>query len=84
LLLAPDTERLAQLDLDVRMVVADTPGVRILGLRSWHGSSATVAEYLWRLHPGFVLTHLGSTLIPREGPICGLSAALECPMLVVR
>jgi hypothetical protein len=48
------------------------------------GGTAVLAEALRELAPGFVIAEHGGLVVPREGDLRPLGAALSCPLLVVR
>lgn len=84
LLVANDEARLSELDGQVRLVLGERADLKILRAGAAHGSPLGPAEALRRLKGGFVIAELGGLLVPIAGDLAHLTAALECPLLVVR
>jgi hypothetical protein len=84
LLIAPDEERLAQMDGEARLVVEDREGVHIQFAAVARGEAAVIAETLRRLNGGIVLCQFGGLVVPDEGDLRPLASALECPLFLVR
>ena len=47
-------------------------------------AAEAVAETLRRLKGGFVISQFGGLVVPAEGDLKALAAALDCPLLLVR
>lgn len=84
LLIAPDDERLAWMDSEARLVVEGREDVRIQYATVVRGAAAVVAETLRRARGGFVIGQFGGLVVPDDGDLRPLLAALECPLLLVR
>jgi hypothetical protein len=84
LLIAPDEERLAQMDGEARLVIEAREGVRIQSAAVAHGAAAVIAETLRQLRGGIVICRFGGLVVPDEGDLRPLASALECPLLLVR
>ena len=84
LLIADDETRLGELDGQVRLALDPRSDLQILRAAPAHGSPLGPAETLRRLGAGFAIAQLGGRLVPLQGDLGHLAAALECPMLVVR
>jgi hypothetical protein len=84
LLIAPDEEQLARMEGEARLVVEAREDVRLECAEVAHGEAAVVAETLRRLKGGFVICQFGGLVVPEEGDLRPLAAALECPLFLVR
>ena len=84
LLIAEDAYKGHWMEGQARLALGDTPAIRIRLGADARGSGAVVAEDLRRLDPGFVIAQFGGMLIPREGDLKHLAAALECPLFLMR
>jgi hypothetical protein len=84
LAIAATGELVHELEGQARLLVARQDGVRIAGLVVHSGAEAAVAETLRRLHSGFVVAQFGGLVVPAEGDLKPLAAALECPLFLVR
>jgi hypothetical protein len=84
LLIAEDIERAHAMEADARLAVAEHEGVRIELSEVARGEAAVIAEALRRLRGGFVICQFGGLVIPDEGDLRPLAAALECPLFVGR
>jgi hypothetical protein len=84
LLAAAGEADLAQMEGEARLVVEDREGVRIEPVAVARGASASVAEILRRLNGGMVICQFGGLVVPDEGDLRPLAAALECPLFLVR
>jgi hypothetical protein len=84
LLVAPDEEQLQRMDGEARLVVEGRKDVRIEAAAATRGEAAVIAEALRRLRGGFVICQFGGLLVPDEGDLRPLAAALECPLFLVR
>lgn len=58
--------------------------VRMACCLSPEGAAAAIAEEMRRRKAGFIVAEPGGVLVPAEGDVSHLAAALECPMLIVR
>jgi hypothetical protein len=84
LLVAASQADLAQMEGEARLVVEDREGVHIEPVAVARGASASVAETLRRLNGGMVICQFGGLVLPDEGDLRPLVAALECPLFLVR
>jgi hypothetical protein len=84
LLVASDEERLQWMDGQARLFVEARDDVRIASAEVHHGEAAVIAETLRRMQGGFVIGQFGGLVVPDEGNLRPLSAALECPLFLVR
>jgi hypothetical protein len=84
LLIGSDAERLQAMESDVRLVMEAREDVRIELAQMARGATAAVAERLRRLRGGFVICQFGGSVMPEEGDLRPLGAALECPLFLVR
>jgi hypothetical protein len=84
LLLATHEEQLAHMEGQARLLVAGREDVRIELAEIDRGEAAVMAETLRRLRGGFVIGQYGGRLVPDEGDLRPLLAALECPLFLVR
>jgi hypothetical protein len=84
LLVAPDEERLAQIDGEARLVVEAREGVRIQWAAVARGEAAVIAEALRQLRSGMILCQFGGLVVPDEGDLRPLASVLECPLFLVR
>lgn len=84
-LIAEGAEHLHWMEGQARLLLGARPSVRVTALAELaHGTSAVVAEALRRLKGGFVISPLGGLVVPSEGDLKPLAAALECPLFLVR
>jgi hypothetical protein len=84
LLVATGEDQLAQMEGEARLVVGGREDVRIALAEIDRGEAAVMAETLRRLRGGFVIGQYGGILVPDEGDLRPLLAALECPLFLVR
>lgn len=84
LLVASDHERLQWMDGQARLVVEARDDVRIASAEVAHGEAAVIAETLRRMQGGFVIGQFGGLVVPDEGNLRPLGAALECPLFLIR
>lgn len=84
LLLATQEDQLAHMEGQARLVVGGREDVRIELAEIDRGEAAVMAETLRRLRGGFVIGQYGGLLVPDEGDLRPLLAALECPLFLVR
>jgi hypothetical protein len=84
LLIADDEYKGHWMEAQARLALGDTQSVRIRLASDPRGSGAVIAEDLRRLDPGFVIARFGGMLIPAEGDLKHLAAALECPLFLMR
>ncbi|MGH6816440.1 MAG: hypothetical protein ACREC6_12120 [Hyphomicrobiaceae bacterium] len=84
LLIGENEEWLLWLDGQARLALADMREVRIVHAEVAHGEEAVAAEALRRCASGFAIGQFGGLLVPDEGGLRPLAAALECPLLLVR
>ena len=84
LLMATREEQLAQMEGEARLVVGGREDVRIAMAEIDRGEAGVMAETLRRLRGGFVIGAYGGLLVPEDGDLRPLLAALECPLFLVR
>jgi hypothetical protein len=84
LLLATHEELLADMEGQARLLVGGREDVRIELAEIDRGEAAVMAETLRRLRGGIVIGQYGGLLVPDEGDLRPLLAALECPLFLVR
>jgi hypothetical protein len=84
LLVGPGEDELAQMEGEARLVVEDREGVHIELAAVARGADAAMAETLRRLRGGMVICQFGGLVVPDEGDLRPLAAALECPLFLVR
>jgi hypothetical protein len=72
------------LDGQVRLALGDQSRARLLHCRTDQGAPAALAEVIRRLRGGFVIGHFGGLLVPADGDLRDLVAALECPLFLMR
>ena len=58
--------------------------MRINSAEVARGEAAVIAETLRRLQGGFVIGQFGGLVVPDEGDLRPLGAALECPLFLIR
>ena len=83
-LIGDDADALEALEGQVRLVLGADESVGIVKAEAAHGAPAGPADTLRRFNGGFVIGQLGSRLIPADGDLRHLAAALACPLFVVR
>lgn len=84
LLMAPDVRLLANMDAAARLALLDRDGIRIEHAIVGRGMAGVAAEALRRQGAGFVVCQFGGAVVPAEDDLGPLTAALECPLLLVR
>lgn len=84
LLVAAGEADLARIEGEARLVIEDREGVRIELAAVARGADAAMAETLRRLRGGMVICQFGGLVVPDEGDLRPLAAALECPLFLVR
>ncbi len=84
LLIAEDEYKGHWMEGQARLALGDMQSLRIRLGSDPRGSGAVIAEDLRRLDPGFVIAQFGGMLIPKEGDLKHLAAALECPLFLMR
>jgi len=82
--IADDEERLHWMEGEVRLLLGDRRDAQITVPGSAQGAAEVVAEVLRRLQGGFVIGQFGGLVVPWDGDLRALAAALECPLLLVR
>jgi hypothetical protein len=83
LLAAEDRQRLDWMEAQARLVMGEALGVRADGVLVGRGVGV-LAEQLRRQMPGFVITRFGGLVLPEGRDLKPLTAALDCPMFLVR
>ncbi|HEY7548492.1 MAG TPA: hypothetical protein VH913_03120 [Hyphomicrobiaceae bacterium] len=84
LLVGPGEDDVERMEGEARLVVEDRQGVRIERAAVAHGADAHMAETLRKLEGGMVICRFGGLVVPDEGDLRPLAAALECPLFLVR
>ncbi|RTL66705.1 MAG: hypothetical protein EKK41_17915 [Hyphomicrobiales bacterium] len=84
LLVAPDAQRLHDMEMSARMALAGREKLRIDHAIVSREAPAVAAEALRRQAGGFVICQFGGAVVPDEGDLSPLAASLECPLLLVR
>lgn len=84
LLVAAGEDELERMEGEARLVVEDRPGIRIERAPVRRGADAAMAETLRKLKGGMVICQFGGLVLPEEGDLRPLAAALECPLFLVR
>jgi hypothetical protein len=84
LLVAASQDELERMDGEARLAIEDREGVRIEWAVVARGATAAIAETLRRLRGGMVICRFGGLVVPEEGDLSPLAAALECPLFLVR
>ena len=84
LLVGASEDELERMEGEARLVVEDREGVRITRVAAAPGATAAIAETLRRLRGGMVICRFGGLVVPDEGDLSPLAAALECPLFLVR
>jgi hypothetical protein len=84
LLVGAGEDELERMEGEARLVVEDRPGIRIERAPVARGADAHMAETLRKLGGGMVICQFGGLVVPDEGDLRPLSAALECPLFLVR
>ena len=84
LLLATHEDQLAHMEGQARLLIGGREDVHIELAEIDRGEAAVMAETLRRLRGGFVIGQYGGLLVPDEGDLRPLLAALECPLFLVR
>ena len=84
LLIAEDEERLHWMEGQARLLLGERRNVRVALAEVARGASEVVAEALRRQKGGFVISQFGGLVVPGEGGLKPLAAALECPLFLVR
>jgi len=72
------------LDGQVRLALGEQSRMRLLHYRTDQSAPAALAEVIRRLNGGFVIGHFGGLLVPADGDLRDLVAALECPLFLMR
>jgi hypothetical protein len=84
LLVAPDARLLGNMDAAARLALLEHDRIRIEHALVGRGMSGVAAEALRRQGAGFVICQFGGAVVPAEEDLGPLTAALECPLLLVR
>lgn len=84
LLIADDEDRLHWMESQARLLLGDRPDIRITAAGFTRGAAAVAAEVLRKLSGGFVVGQFGGLVVPHDGDLRPLAAALECPLFLVR
>jgi len=84
LLVAESADRALEMESETRLAISSNSDVRITAAEMARGEPAVIAETLRRMKAGFVIARFGGLVMPRNGDIGALSAALECPLFLVR
>lgn len=84
LLVGDHTDNLAWLEGEARLLLGDNADVALDSVLVENRDITAVAEALRGHKAGFVLAQYGGFVVPAQGSLRPLAAALECPMLLVR
>lgn len=85
LLLAEDRAREQWLEAQVRLMLGEAEtGIRLISAGPLLGDLRVAAEAVRQIKGGFVIAQFGGLLVPKEGDLRPLSAAMECPLLLMR
>ena len=84
LLVAENEERLHWMEAQARLLLSERPDVRLVWAELTRGAGTGVAEALRRQKAGFVISQFGGVIVPDDGNLKPLAAALECPLFLVR
>ena len=84
LLVGSGADEMERMEGEARLVVEDRQGVRIERAPVVRGADAAMAETLRKLKGGMVICQFGGLVLPDEGDLRPLAAALECPLFLVR
>lgn len=79
-----DEERVRWMEAQARLLLKERLDAQVVTAGSARGAAEVVAEMLRRLEGGFVISQFGGLVVPAEGDLRALAAALECPILLVR
>lgn len=82
--IADDDERLHWMEGQARLLLGERTDAQIITSGSVKGAAEVVAEALRRLKGGFIISQYGGLVVPADGDLRALAAALECPLLLVR
>lgn len=82
--IADDEERLHWMEGQARLLLGERSDMQIVVPEFARGAAAVVAEALRRLNGGFVISQFGGLVVPADGDLRALAAALECPIFLVR
>ena len=84
LLVAGAEQELAQMDAEVRLLLADESNVRLALNGITYGDQSAAAEAVRRQRSAFLIAQYGGVIAPRGGSLRPLTGALPCPILLVR
>lgn len=84
LLVAGTEQDLAQMDSEVRLLLADEPNVRLALSGITYGEQPAAAEAVRRQRGAFLIAQFGGVIAPRGRSLRPLTSALPCPVLLVR
>lgn len=84
LLVADTDEVLAQMDAEVRLLLADEANVRLTRTGITYGNQAAAAEAVRRQGSAFLIAQYGGVIAPRAKSLRPLTGTLPCPVLLVR
>lgn len=84
LLVAGTEQELAQMDSEVRLLLADEPNVRLALSGLTYGEQSAAAEAVRRQRGAFLIAQYGGVIAPRGQSLRPLIGALPCPVLLVR
>lgn len=82
--IAETENALAWMEAEIRLALADEPGVRLALSPPTYGQQAAIVEIIRRLDSGFLIAQFGRATVPRGKSLRPLTAALGCPILLVR
>jgi hypothetical protein len=84
MLIADSEEQLGWMDAQARLVLGEREDVRLAVAEIPRGAPSVVAETLRRLRAGFIIAEFAGLVIPEDGDLRPLTAALECPLFIMR
>ncbi|MFV0298764.1 MAG: hypothetical protein ACK5JT_21890, partial [Hyphomicrobiaceae bacterium] len=68
----------------IRLALGSDEIVEFVRARVLPDAPGMIAELLRRLDGGFIVSHVGGLIIPSDGDLTDLLAALQCPLLIIR
>ena len=69
---------------EVRLALVERADILIHATRPMLGDGAVGAELIRRTQAAFLIARFGGRVVPSDGSLQPLAAALECPLLLVR
>lgn len=84
LLLTASAEEGHWLEEQTRLALGPQSKLGLISYQIDKGAPAALAEIIRRLGAGFLIGHFGGILVPADGDVRDLVAALECPLFLMR